>query len=415
MAARFLAIVVAVVFFLAPANAQLIGEKYCSVAGSNSAVRQTVFVIDEAHVAPSVSGQMAQSNSEWASLLVSVLKLDNPEQNTFFLPRERVTILFARKDGAEPAFVFTGCLPFFSASELAAMPKDAVGEFFRGGRKRELQKESEKFKAQLGAALVRASEPGLLSKSATPGSTFAGSGLLSSLRRSSLANLSRGIPRIILYSDLSRFSDTAKGDVPTIRMAGDTLGKTLPIAFARAELYVVGTPPSPKADKTKEFMSAYFLRSGAWLQGWSHRNINQMDSHPDRVEIYSGFVDLMGREAPVQLRLAYSTTTGRVVNSWFATQLDVEVATPFTADIVVQKEGKRVRNDGRVFAQVWSFNPDEKPEFDPSLPFAGMRVIDFRVVGSVAEGRISDPLVILDRSDKQYLEFRLNKLEKGAF
>jgi hypothetical protein len=69
----------------------------------------------------------------------------------------------------------------------------------------------------------------------------------------------------------------------------------------------------------------------------------------------------------------------------------------------------------RVFAQIWSDDPDAEPEFQSWMPFAGLREVEFVIDGDSLEGRAFDGLVDLTDVEGNALVFTLSRMPNGSF
>jgi hypothetical protein len=398
-------------------------EKYCNAPSVPKTLRQTVLVIDENEIhANPAPGQIAPENRRWTMWIGGLLGKAGDAKSSAFAPRERLTILVAPRNGAEPRTVFTGCLPGFSAEEVQAIARNQGGlgsagsDFFGSGPVQTAAKDADRFRGLLGAALTRLGDAESQTPSAGGDRGFATSGLLTSLRQKSLVDLSAGIPRIIIFSDLSRLSIDEAG-VPEARKAGFTLARKTPLDLKRAEVFVAGVQPGAQTDRTRAFVDAFLLGSEGHLRGFGSGDIGLQQAAPQSVRVYSGMIRYGSEDVPMRLRLA-TTSDGRIVDSWLAVRRDVETATPFEGEIVSDgRDGEIGRNDGKGLGQLWSINPDPEPEFGPDMAFGGLRGLELHVhPDGVLDGRVMDPMVnMINGNAKPYIEFKLHLDDKSQF
>ncbi|WP_165184302.1 hypothetical protein [Caulobacter soli] len=410
-----------------PATAAAAGpagfEKYCNAPGVPKALRQTVLVIDENEIhANPAPNQIAPENRRWTMWVGSLLGKAGDPKSSVFAPRERLTLLVAPRNGGEPRTVFTGCFPGFSAEEVQVIARNQGGlgsassDFFGSGPVQTATKDADRFRSLLGAALARLGDPAAQTSPAGGDGGLSTSSLLVSLRQKPLADLTAGIPRIVIYSDLSRLS-ISQASVPEARKAGFALARKAPLDLKRAEVFVAGVQPSTETDRTKAFLDAFLLGSEGHLRGFGSGDIGLQQAAPQTVRIYSGMIRYGSEDVPMRLRLA-TTSDGRIVDSWLAVRRDIETATPFEGEIVSDgRNGEIGRNDGKGLGQLWSIDPDPEPEFGPDMAFGGLRGLELHIhPDGVLEGRVMDPMVnMINGNAKPYIEFKLHIDEKSQF
>jgi hypothetical protein len=102
----------------------------------------------------------------------------------------------------------------------------------------------------------------------------------------------------------------------------------------------------------------------------------------------------------MQIRLA-TDATGALVNSWVEVSVDRPIATPMAGKAFCKSaslEACEIKGDGREFSQAWAIEPDpNKPTFDPRLPFSGIRWFEFTSGPKGINGRLWDPMVIVNK------------------
>jgi hypothetical protein len=398
-------------------------EKYCNAPGAPRALRQTLLIIDENEVQPNAApGQLAAGNRKWTLWIGGLLGKPGDSKSSAFSPRERLTVLLAPRNGAEPRTVFTGCVPGFSADEVQAIAKgqggigSASSDFFGSGPVQTAAKDADRFRSLLGSALARLGDSENQTKSAEGGDALETSSLLTSLRQKSLVDLSAGIPRIVIFSDMSRLSIEG-ANIPEARSAGFALARRAPLDLKRAEVFVAGVAPDSRTAQVRAFVDAFLLGSEGQLRGFGSGDIGLQQIAPQSVRVYSGMIRYGSEDVPMRLRLA-TTNDGRIIDSWIAVRRDVETATPFEGEIVSDgRDGEIGRNDSKGLGQLWSTDPDPEPEFGSDLAFGGLRGLELRVHPDGAlDGRVMDPIVNkINGSAKAYIEFKLHLDEKSQF
>jgi hypothetical protein len=344
---------------------------------------------------------VSAGNGPWRQLIGNLLFADESVLEHNFAPRERVTLVLARKDGAGTRMVFTGCVPFFSAAEKATIAKDSgvgksVNTFFGGGPVMAAKKDLVLFHSRLGESVREAVQPAMLSAEDLEHNDgdLSQSGLASSLRQGNLVNPAYGLPRIILYSDLSRFLHNIPPQQDQARQAGFAMAHPLSLDFGGAEIYIVGMSGSPSS---RDALDALFLAShGELISTGSANALPQFVAAPIHVARYQGVIEYPENRYPIRIRLA-TDLNGSVVDSWVSVQTSWEQFSPFHGAVSVDASGAwRFTGDG-VFAQVW--NPGRhaggKPLFEVTLPFAGARSLTLEMPHGSDEviGSISDTLI----------------------
>src|SRR5262249_24831662 len=132
----------------------------------------------------------------------------------------------------------------------------------------------------------------------------------------------------------------------------------------RAEVYITGM--SAQASKfIRDFSQAFFLGSKAKLVDASGETIGQTNEAPERLRIYSGFINYGGVQVPMQIRLA-TDRSGSLVNSGVEVTVKRAIATPLTGKAVCKAddlENCEVKGDGKEFAQLWAADRSGDPKF----------------------------------------------------
>jgi hypothetical protein len=340
------------------------------------------------------------------------------EQN--FLPRERVTVLIARKDGAGTRAVFTGCLPFFSLAERTKINRDSgyrgsIDTFFGTGPVANAKKGMDLFRIRIGDGFQEALQLGVLSAASAsgPSSDIAKSGLVSSLKQGNLLNLNYGIPRVVLYSDLTRFFGNAEPGAKG-RQLGLDKGLAANLNFRNAELYVAGMSGGAGA---RDALDMFFLAAHAELAGaGSASSLPGFAGNPVHVSRFQGTIQWAAARSPVRIRLA-TDQNGTVVNSWLSVNTDVEQFSPFHGVLTCASETSCKFTGDEMFSQVWTVSRSANgvPALNAQMPFGGARTLDFTVENSVAKGAISDPNINFQGTKNNRLEFSASRQAAALF
>jgi hypothetical protein len=408
---------------LAPAETSVAAsyDDYCSVPGFAVPLRQTVLILDEHHVFAEDSDQVDPRNAPWRKFIGNLLLADEASIEQNLLPRERVTVLLARKDGAGIRTVFTGCMPFFSATEKSRIAKDkgvlqSVNTFFGTGPIASAKRSMSLFQSRLGDAVREALQPSMLSTTELDrtNSNLPASGFATSLKQGSAANPIYGLPRIILFSDLSRFLRSVPPDRARARQSGFKMADLTGLNFKGAEIYVVGMSGSAVSHDALE---AFFLASHGELMSTGSANIvPAFVSAPIRVARYQGLIQYPDNQFPIRIRLAIDQN-GSVTDSWISVQTSKEQFAPFHGVVTCDANGLCTFTGDDVFAQVWSINRAQgaEPTFDQSLPFAGARALSFHFDGNWIKGNISDTLVRFQGLKSYKLEFTAGRNNTSLF
>jgi hypothetical protein len=383
-------------------------DDYCGLAGFSVPQRQTIVVIDEHHIFAE-NGQRDGRNDGWRKFVGNLLLPDNQavlEQN--FLPRERVTILLARKDGAGTKVVFSGCLPFFSPAERGRIEANggylrSVKAFFGSDEAADARRAMDLFRIHLGNAMRAALDPSALSRFEPQGQPLSASALVSSLKQGTIVNFAYGLPRIVLYSDLQRFFGSLPGSTEAARQAGQREGNAADLNFRGAEFYVVGMSGG---GVSRDALDMFLLASHAELAGLSGAAaLPAFLPAPVHVTRYQGRIVYPDNTFAVRLRLA-TDENGTVVNSWISVQASNEQYVPIHGVVTCGQFGCSFAGD-QIFAQLWYAGRGgaRPPLLGPSLPFAGARNLNLSITNSRVTGSISDPLIRFEGLKSQKLEF----------
>ncbi|MEE7457871.1 hypothetical protein MPAR168_02840 [Methylorubrum populi] len=370
-------------------------------------LRQTVIVLDEAMVEAK-----PEANALWKRIVVEAA--DAREVGTGTLgPRERLTLLVARRDGSEMLPLFVGCSPNLPTDEIErARAADTQWDIFTGGDSgARLKKTREAFSNGLARAMAQVAKraEAIAAVPPPPGA------LLRALQNAGrLADPNHGLPRFILVSP---FAVAAKGEAAeavSAREKGFALAERSGLDFGRAEIYLAGAQLGEGA--SLEFARALVLGAKGVLVAARSDGLPRLQPEPVSLRTYAGFIDYVDQRVPLQLRLA-ATAQGDLVNSWIETTFSKSTATPVAGKMLCRGSACEVRGDGR-FAQVWFPAPQGEPKNRSKLPFGGARNLELTLKGTTASGRISDPAVVFGGSDatkRDDLRFEIERIEDGQF
>lgn len=392
----------------APAYEAVRQEQACPREREPRPLRQTVLVLDEAVVSGS-----AEANQLWKRMVVEAA--DAREVGTGTLaPRERFTLLVARRDGSEVVTLFTGCSPNLAGDEAArARGADTAVERFFGNDSESRQKKSrETFAGGLARALaqVAARAETLAGAPAPPAA------ILRALQNTGrLADPNHGLPRLVLVSPFQVAPKPAPAAVQAAREQGFALAERSGLDLGRAEVYLAGAALGEGA--ALEFARALLLGSKGWLAGARSDGLPRLGPEPATLKVYAGFIDYVDQRVPLQVRIAASAQ-GDLVNSWIETAFaSRSAATPLQGKMLCRNGSCEVRGDGR-FAQAWIPNPQGEPADRSRLPFAGARNIELTLTDTSARGRISDPVVLFGSvrgGGQEELRFDIQRAESSEF
>lgn len=380
------------------ANGQTVTmEAYCAAAaGLPKALRHTIVIVDASAIQKGDAAQLRTLNQSLFDLLIGLG--GDPQQavaSGAMAPRERLTILMAPSDGGALQTLVTGCIPSFSAEELAAMraqksgAANAASDFMGSGDRSNVDNAARDFSdAVLGAI-------GKIGHAASPprNGSFTEGGLVRSLSNSPrIATPEQGVPRIFLFTDLTRLP--ASATVEETRKAAFDAATRANISLGLAEVHMAG-PTAPRSRLAREYAQAFILGSGGSLQGFGGASLNGLRPPPSTVEIYTGDVTFPIASYPLQIRLARDRN-GALVNSWVNIRAQQDRSTPLEGHIICQEDGRcRIASSGG-FAQVWTLSPGGESEHDATtMSFAGLRNFSAEIIDNRMTGSISDPSVDL--------------------
>jgi hypothetical protein len=396
-------------------------EQYCGLPDLSVPLRQTVILIDELHVYPEVGKQPDQRNLVWRKFLGNLLLSDENTLEQNFLPRERVTIALAKRDGTGVRTIFVGCLPFYSADEKKALAQSAgsmqyVNNFFGTGPLANVKRDIDLFRIRMGDAISAGLQPSMLSSANIPhsGGDLAANGFVTSLKQGALVNLTYGIPRFIIFSDMSRYLENFPSERTKVCALALEKAKNADLDFKNAEVYVVGLTGNAIA---RNALGMFFLAShGELISTGAATSMPTFQSPPSHVVYYQGLIQYPDNRFPIRIRLA-TDQNGTVVNSWLSVKTSKEQFSPIHGVVTCQSNGSCIFTGDDVFAQIWnvSRNAGTEPLFDPSLPFAGARSLNFVESGTTVTGSISDTLLHFQGLKDNKLEFDASRQANARF
>ena len=363
---------------------------FCNVEGLPSAKRQTVIIIDGSLVAEELEGaKPLTENQNWRGFVTSFVDASQSSAQANLAPRERVTVSISNADGSGLSTLFSGCIPVFSSEEMEELQgkSSMVSTFFGTDWKSKQQKSAESIRRKALLSLVSGVKG--LPRGDSESTSFLEGPLVRSLRRAQKLNLAEGIPRIILYTNLSIY-DFPRGDQAAIRNAAFADSRLAQIDLGYAELHLL-SKAEPEGSNATDYLQAFFLGSRASLETISSISGNLTAiSPPADVFVFQGSIDIgqMGRY-PVFMRLA-TDRNGSIVNSWIEEQRSETRFVPFHGILTCSKEGSCSYVGDSNFSQVWSAEPGGPPECPAEMPFGGLRRLDFQLSGGVLAGKISD-------------------------
>jgi hypothetical protein len=357
-------------------------------------LRQSIVIIDENLI---VDGD----NSRWIRPALEFSDALGGVQRGTMLPGEPLTIYVAKQSGADLAAVFVGCSPNISDAERHKRESDSskIGVFFGGSVAAQLEKIRTDFEKAMTTSFGIAVRGHKQSAKSASASIFRS---VASAPR--LLDLSKGIPRIFI---LSSFEGSASAsETPRLaRERGFEAGAQAGIDLQRAEIYVsnAGETVSPRA---RAFTEAFLLRSRGHVAGWRAEGVPQLLNAPVSLSVFAGTVKWSDIQAPIQIRIA-ADPQGNLVNSWVEITAGRSLASPITGKIICQSDQNcEATGDGRNMGQSWNPDPGEKPAFDPSFAWTGLRYFSLRRTGNKGVARIWDPQAQVRDGEKLLDEFR---------
>lgn len=369
-------------------------ESYCDVPDLPKSLRHTFILLDQAELTHSGSAEeFVRVNGTIRDALLAFGDPARATQAGFLDWRERISLFLIPPGGAEAKLLFTGCAPSLSPAEMAAAQAGdpAWKRFFVGGFEQKLDEDRDRFRSYFLGAILRAAADAPHKANVQSG-PLSDSDVMRSLRASGrFINCDNGVPRLVLMANLAGIDTGSASDLMEARRAGFTDGAKSGMDLGRSELHVF-LVNGPKSDLAREYVSAFALAQNARLISWA-RSPSMLPLAPSNVERYSGTVDYVTLNAPIQVRLAVDRN-GALVDSWLILQENPDQAIPLTGTYACDApEQCHAISDKGGFAQAWSSRTGVEPEFDRNLPFAGARSWKFTVEKKRLTGMIFDPVM----------------------
>lgn len=381
-------------------------EAACDVAGLPRPVRQTAIVLDEQSIARSDPAQFRARNP---GVIDAVMAVADPVQAVdlgALAPRERVSLYVTPADGSAPRLAFTGCAPAISAAELAEVTRGTStaerysDTFFASGTADKLRAQAEDFRARLLGAIQRVAQAAP-EKPGRAAESFEATAAVRSLKSAArIVDPLAGAPRLVLIAPAALRSTPRQPDPQAARQAGFEAARRAGLDLGMADVAVALVTPGASRD----FVEAFLLGSRGRLAGWSSAAPTDLTAPPGSVRNFAGTIQYGPVQFPVRARIGVGRD-GTLANSWILVMNEQEAATPLSGSAVCDGNGDcRVTGDGRGFSQLWSPKPGGEPEFDPALPFSGLRNFELAILRGRATGRVFDPLVdqVGDRKDLKF-------------
>jgi hypothetical protein len=379
-------------------------ERFCDVPELRKSLRHTFILIDQRALAKASSAaEFAKSNG---AVRDAVLAFGDPVgaiQSGALDYRERVSILLLPIDGSAAKLLFEGCVPALSPEEMAASRKgSALADFFTGGTQQSLRNEAEAFRTRIVSGIVLAAReaPGE-PRPKTEG--LANSSLIESMRTSGrLINAEKGLPRVVLLSNLGTIDLVGADTRAKARELGFQQGSEVGLDLGRAGLHIMlmGEGSSPLA---RDYAESFFLAQHARLLSWGRDMPAKLPSAPVAVSRFTGEAQYPSGPESIQVRLA-TDRNGALVDSWLILRGAPDRATPLTGQETCEGLKCTLRSDDGGFAQAWSLSPGADPEFNNDFPFGGVRDWEIVISGSRLIGRAFDPAVQMGTSNSISIE-----------
>lgn len=394
-------------------NAATMNE-YCQLEDMPQALRQTLIVIDGRVMVPETSEVNADdANLPWRRFAVSYLDGSQSDINTRLDPRERVTVVTANADGSGTTVLFSGCVPTFSVEEAGMMRAEdsSIGKFFGSSwqsRHEDMAKDFSRA-AQRGLREVTHQLP----PARPAGEPFADGSLVNSLRRSVTLDPAYGIPRVVLYTDLSQY-DFPEGSASEMRMAGFADASNALLDLGRSELQLLSVR-DPESKQAHSYLPAFFLGSNADLSYQGPAAGAVPGSHQVvETDVFSGAVNYGDAGSyPVMMRLVRDIN-GSVSNAWIEETRVTQRTVPFTGQLSCS-DGECSFTQSREFARIWAADPtSDTPSCGEKMPFLGLQMLQFTTDGKTLKGTISDSLCFPEGMDDG-LTFELQRAQNGRW
>jgi len=294
---------------LTPANANLFKsaggglKAYCDVPSP----RQTIIYLDQSVI--------AKNDPDWYRDIQNKIK---------FLPSERIHFAMITAQDSRIKEIWSVCHPSMSPEAYKKAKKNQ--SIWKKGVDKAL-KDTQKFynKYVLNALSAPLATSPLTEKPSYNGNFPAKSLVEAIYYDSSRYNLSNGVTRVILFSDMVENSKLVSAQKLTSpedsKILARKAAKRFPLDLKNTEFYVYGvgyTHKDSELDRNLETFWRYWLNnSGAHLKSFhAQLNIANSDEIFEAVSFTGVMKQLDGSKAAAQLRIGYGVN-GNLLNSWF--------------------------------------------------------------------------------------------------
>jgi hypothetical protein len=397
-----------------PAAAQVkTVDDFCTSSTGGPSLRQTIIVIDGAVATDDTPDGPSPDNTAWRRFAAQFFDARNPAIDQMMAPRERLTIAVANSDGSGITPLFTGCLPTVGKDEAGKLDHDtsSMQKFFGNDWRSANKKAAEDFSRSATISLVQGLKKAKIGVSQSR-SEFAHGGLVQSLVRAKAYSLSNGLPRLIIYSDLSAY-DLPIADTATARAKGRSDADAVALDLQRVEVGLFSTGKAV-SEEAAEYLKAFFLASKGKVETISGDG-GSVGSNgvPVKVAVYQGGINLGGNQYPIRMRLAQDQN-GSATMSWMEEQSDRTRFSPFAGILNCTSDNKCDFVGDRVFAQIWSDKPGPTPTCEGWMPFGGLRDLSFSTNGDTLTGKISDATCVVV-GEENGLSFQLQRVPNATF
>jgi hypothetical protein len=242
---------------------------------------------------------------------------------------------------------------------------------------------------------------------------FAQGSLVASLRNSPGFDLSDGLVRYVILSDLGLY-EVQKADMVTARANGFRDAENASLRLGRSEMHFLADGGGASA--VAGYLDAFFLGSEAKLETLGSASSTLSSNNlPVRMAIYQGTADFPNiGKVPVRMRLAVDRNNG-VVMSWIQEQRRQAQNVPFEGVLTCAADSECVYSGDDVFAQAWTTQPGGDPECEGRMPWGGMRNFHFEQSGEAIVGRVTDTLCVVRDHEETGIPFSLVHLDRGQW
>lgn len=388
-------------------------EETCSAAGGPVSLRQTLLVIDGALVSPDGAEGPAPANKAWRRFAASYFDAASPSILQLMDARERLTIFIANADGSGLTPVFTGCLPLVEAAEgeRRDAATTAMERFFGNDWRSAQDKAAEAFSRAATLSLVE----GVTRARVGPGAQapFAEGGLVRSLLRTRGYSVEKGLPRLVLLTDLSLYEIPA-GATEAAHMTGRADAEASGLDLQRADIHLFDAGASAGEAQTA-YLKSFFLAAKGQVETIAGIG-GQLTANkvPVTSAVFQGTIAYPSLgEYPIRMRLARDRN-GSAVMSWIEEQSNRVRFTPFQGLLNCEADAKCAFIGDKVFAQVWKETAGLEPQCVNWMPFGGLRELAFSLDGDALAGRISDSVCVISGAEDG-IAFQLQRVPNAAF